>query len=169
MPTARPRSGGRSWRSCRTARRSSPKRSWSTIRWFIRDCASTRPALASTTTRWIAANLLATAERRQGHARFTLQMNQPVALDANTTVTLAEYIPDFFVRDNQVFKKSDDPENPGVPAGSEEQRHRRRSPRSGCSPRKAAVLGGENPNYQFKNPPQRRHADGLLHRPGSFA
>ena len=29
-------------------------------------------------------------------------------LDANTTVTLAEYIPDFFIRDNQVFKRSDD-------------------------------------------------------------
>ena len=26
-----------------------------------------------------------------------------------TSVTLAEYIPDFFVRDNQVFKRSDDP------------------------------------------------------------
>jgi cytochrome c biogenesis protein len=42
----------------------------------------------------------------------TLQMNQPFDLDANTTVTLAEYIPDFFIRDNQVFKRSDDPVNP---------------------------------------------------------
>ena len=39
-------------------------------------------------------------------------MNQPLELDPNTTVTLAEYIPDFFVRDNQVFKRSDDPVNP---------------------------------------------------------
>jgi cytochrome c biogenesis protein len=39
-------------------------------------------------------------------------MNQPFDLDANTTVTLAEYIPDFFIRDNQVFKRSDDPVNP---------------------------------------------------------
>ena len=41
-----------------------------------------------------------------------LPMNRAVALDPKTTVTLAEYIPDFFVRDNQVFKKSDDPVNP---------------------------------------------------------
>ena len=39
-------------------------------------------------------------------------MNQPAQLDPQTTVTLAEYIPDFFVRDNQVFKRSDDPVNP---------------------------------------------------------
>ncbi len=43
---------------------------------------------------------------------ITLPMNTPVHLDPATTVTLAEYIPDFFVRDNQVFKRSDDPVNP---------------------------------------------------------
>ena len=43
---------------------------------------------------------------------ITLPFNQSVQLDANTTVTLAEYIPDFFVRDDQVFKRSDDPVNP---------------------------------------------------------
>jgi cytochrome c biogenesis protein len=43
---------------------------------------------------------------------MTLTMNQPVQLDPNTKVTLAEYIPDFFVRDNQIFKRSDDPVNP---------------------------------------------------------
>jgi cytochrome c biogenesis protein len=43
---------------------------------------------------------------------ITLAMNEPLDLDANTSVTLAEYIPDFFVRDNQVFKRSDDPVNP---------------------------------------------------------
>ncbi|MGB8888433.1 MAG: cytochrome c biogenesis protein ResB [Candidatus Korobacteraceae bacterium] len=43
---------------------------------------------------------------------ITLAMNQPKDLDAKTSVTLAEYIPDFFVRDNQVFKRSDDPVNP---------------------------------------------------------
>ena len=39
-------------------------------------------------------------------------MNTPLQLDANTTVTLAEFIPDFFIRDNQVFKRSDNPVNP---------------------------------------------------------
>jgi cytochrome c biogenesis protein len=43
---------------------------------------------------------------------ITLAFNQPVQLDTNTTVTLAEYVPDFFVRDNQIFKRSDDPVNP---------------------------------------------------------
>ncbi len=45
-------------------------------------------------------------------SEMTLTMNQPVQLDPKTTVTLAEYIPDFFVRDNQIFKRSDDPVNP---------------------------------------------------------
>jgi cytochrome c biogenesis protein len=43
---------------------------------------------------------------------ITLALNEPAQLDSTTTVTLAEYIPDFFVRDNQVFKRSDDPVNP---------------------------------------------------------
>ena len=48
-----------------------------------------------------------------GTAReITLQMNVPVELDPNTTVTLAEFVPDFFIRDNQVFKRSDDVVNP---------------------------------------------------------
>jgi len=47
-----------------------------------------------------------------GSREITLPFNQAVQLDANTTVTLAEYIPDFFVRDNQIFKRSDDPVNP---------------------------------------------------------
>jgi cytochrome c biogenesis protein len=55
--------------------------------------------------------VVATAEG--GASReITLAMNEPLDLDSNTSVTLAEYIPDFFVRDNQVFKRSDDPVNP---------------------------------------------------------
>jgi len=55
--------------------------------------------------------VLATPENGTGR-EITLHMNEPVELDANATVTLAEYIPDFFIRDNQVFKRSDDPQNP---------------------------------------------------------
>jgi cytochrome c biogenesis protein len=48
-----------------------------------------------------------------GTAReVTLRLNEPVELDPSTTVTLAEFIPDFFIRDNQVFKRSDDVGNP---------------------------------------------------------
>ena len=43
---------------------------------------------------------------------ITLGMNEPFDLDGNTSVTLVEFIPDFFIRDNQVFKRSDDPLNP---------------------------------------------------------
>ncbi len=43
---------------------------------------------------------------------ITLRMDTPFALDSNTTVTLTQFIPDFFIRDNQVFKRSDDLVNP---------------------------------------------------------
>ncbi len=51
---------------------------------------------------------------RRRPREITLRPNEiePLQLDANTSVTLAEYIPDFFIRDNQVFKRSDDPVNP---------------------------------------------------------
>jgi cytochrome c biogenesis protein len=55
--------------------------------------------------------LLATPENGSGR-EITLQMNEPLDLDANTAITLAEFIPDFFIRDNQVFKRSDNPNNP---------------------------------------------------------
>ena len=55
--------------------------------------------------------LLATPQNGTGR-EITVRMNEPFDLDANTTVTLAEYIPDFFIRDNQVFKRSDNPDNP---------------------------------------------------------
>jgi cytochrome c biogenesis protein len=55
--------------------------------------------------------VLATPDSGAGR-EVTLRMNAPVELDPSTTVTLAEFIPDFFIRDNQVFKRSDNPENP---------------------------------------------------------
>ena len=53
------------------------------------------------------------ATPKSGTAReITLRINEPFALDSNTSVTLAEFVPDFFIRDNQVFKRSDDVVNP---------------------------------------------------------
>jgi cytochrome c biogenesis protein len=43
---------------------------------------------------------------------ITLPFNEPAQLDDRTTVTLYEFIPDFFIRDNQIFKRSDNPVNP---------------------------------------------------------
>lgn len=53
------------------------------------------------------------ATPKGGTAReITLRMNEPIELDLNTSVTLAEFVPDFFIRDNQVFKRSDEVVNP---------------------------------------------------------
>jgi cytochrome c biogenesis protein len=80
-----------------------------------------------------------------------LQMNQPVALDGDATVSLVDYIPDAFVRDGQVFKKSDDIEN--LAFGLEvKNRATAEVTRVWLFPAQGAVLGGENLNYQFKNP-----------------
>ena len=64
--------------------------------------------------------LIATPEGGTGR-EITLLANEPYDLDSNTSVTLAEYIPDFFIRDNQVFKRSDDAGEPGVPTEGQGQ------------------------------------------------
>ncbi|MFZ0911788.1 MAG: cytochrome c biogenesis protein ResB [Candidatus Korobacteraceae bacterium] len=80
-----------------------------------------------------------------------LKMNQPVALDSDATVSLVDYIPDAFVRDGQVFKKSDDIENPAF--GLEvKNRATAQATKVWLVPAQGIVLGGENLNYQFKNP-----------------
>ena len=61
--------------------------------------------------------LLLTASRRDGQGKpqeIELSIGQTVQLDADTTVTLARFVPDYFVRDGQVFTRSDSPENPAV-------------------------------------------------------
>ncbi len=45
---------------------------------------------------------------------LSLKMNQPVALDADTTVELIEFIPDFVVQDGHVYARSRDLVNPAV-------------------------------------------------------
>jgi cytochrome c biogenesis protein len=80
-----------------------------------------------------------------------LQMNQPTALDNATTVTLVDYIPDAFVRDGQVFKKSDDIEN--LAFGLEvKDRATTGVTKVWLLPAQHAVFGAENLKYQFINP-----------------
>jgi len=43
-----------------------------------------------------------------------IALNQTVTLDADTTVRFAEFFPDFAVRDGQVYRKSNDLENPAA-------------------------------------------------------
>ena len=45
---------------------------------------------------------------------LSLSMNQTVALDANTSVQLVEFIPDFVVQDGHVYARSKDITNPAV-------------------------------------------------------
>jgi cytochrome c biogenesis protein len=45
---------------------------------------------------------------------ITLGFNQEVAIDDNTTVRLAEFIPDYVVRDGQVYTRSNQIENPAA-------------------------------------------------------
>ena len=87
-----------------------------------------------------------------------LRFNQPVNLDPETTVTLVEFLPDAFVRDGQVFKKT---ENLGNLAFALEV-----ADRSGNSatkvwlfPAERDVLGAENVKYQFKNPTSAKDID----------
>jgi cytochrome c biogenesis protein len=46
--------------------------------------------------------------------QISLGMNQEVALDADTTVQLVEFIPDFVVQDGHVYARSNDVTNPAV-------------------------------------------------------
>lgn len=61
--------------------------------------------------------LLLTASARNGKGKaqdIELALGQTVLLDENTSVRLARFIPDYFVRDGQVFARSEQPENPAV-------------------------------------------------------
>ena len=61
--------------------------------------------------------LLLTASSRENEGQLhdiALTMNTPVELDADTTVRLARFIPDYFVRDGEVYNRSERVENPAV-------------------------------------------------------
>lgn len=82
---------------------------------------------------------------------LTLQMNQPTALDTENTVSLVDYVPDAFVRDGQVFKKSDDIEN--LAFGLEvKDRATAKVTKVWLLPAQHAMFGGEDLPFQFKNP-----------------
>ena len=90
------------------------------------------------------------ATAKGGTAReVTLRMNEPFELDSNTSVTLAEFVPDFFIRDNQVFKRSDDMVNPAFrlqirQPGSD------RSATQWIFPAYNPVSQGQDASYQFE-------------------
>ena len=46
--------------------------------------------------------------------RFVVQPNVPVQIAPDTTVKLSRFVPDFYVQDNEVFTKSETPNNPAI-------------------------------------------------------
>ncbi len=80
-----------------------------------------------------------------------LKAGQPVEIDSNTSVTLVDFMPDAFVRDGQVFKKSDSLEN--VAFGLDVVNHADNSSvKVWLFPVEGQVLGAENLKFQFQNP-----------------
>ena len=89
---------------------------------------------------------------------IALVMNQPVELDPNTSVALTEYISDAFVRDGQVFKKSDDIEN--IAFGLDVTDHATRgTTKVWLLPAQGAIVGGENLKYHFVGPTSAKDID----------
>jgi cytochrome c biogenesis protein len=87
-----------------------------------------------------------------------LRFNQPVNLDPETTVTLIEYMPDAFVRDGQVFKKSDSIEN--LAFALEVVDHANNSTaKVWLFPAEHNVVGAENVKFQFQNPTAAKDID----------
>jgi cytochrome c biogenesis protein len=61
--------------------------------------------------------LLLTATARTGKSEsqdVALVLDKPARLDADQTVRLARFLPDYFVRDGQVYNRSEQVENPAV-------------------------------------------------------
>ncbi len=61
--------------------------------------------------------LMLVAMPSNGHGQkqeFGLAVNDTVSLDADTTVRFAEFIPDYAVRDGQVYRKSNELQNPAA-------------------------------------------------------
>ncbi|HET9695547.1 MAG TPA: cytochrome c biogenesis protein ResB [Terriglobales bacterium] len=62
-------------------------------------------------------SLVVTAAEKKNPANvkeLSLKGNEPAQLDADTTVALVNFIPDYVVRDNQIYKRSNDAVNPAI-------------------------------------------------------
>lgn len=87
-----------------------------------------------------------------------LKTGQPVNLDVTTTVTLVEFLPDAFVRDGQVFKKSDSMGN--LAFGLEVvNRADNTDAKVWLFPVEGQVLGADNLKFQFQNPKSSKDID----------
>ena len=59
-------------------------------------------------------SILLNASNGKETKQVTLRTYQAAQFDANTTIALAEFIPDFVVRDGQVYARSKEPVNPAI-------------------------------------------------------
>src|SRR5271169_832227 len=87
-----------------------------------------------------------------------LRFNQPVNLDPETTVTLVEFLSDAFVRDGQVFKKSESIENLAFALGVV-NRADDSTAKMWLFPTKGTVLVTDQGKNQFKNPTSAKDID----------
>ncbi len=61
------------------------------------------------------AGIKLTATARGGAPQeVTVRPDEAVPLDADTTLRMAQFVPDFYVQDNQIYTRSNDPENPAI-------------------------------------------------------
>ncbi len=87
-----------------------------------------------------------------------LFMGKPVELDPNTTVALTDYISDAFVRDGQVFRKSDEIDN--IAFGLDvTDRATGTTTKVWLLPVQGAIAGGDNLNYKFAGPTSAKDVD----------
>ena len=87
-----------------------------------------------------------------------LVLGKAVELDPNTTVTLNDYISDAFVRDGQVFKKSDEIEN--IAFGLDvADRATGATTKVWLLPAQGAIVGGDNLSYKFAGPTSAKDID----------
>jgi len=87
-----------------------------------------------------------------------LKPDQPVNLDADTTVTLMDFLPDAFVRDGQVFKKSDSLEN--LAFGLDVvNRADNTSSKVWLFPAERNILAGDTLKFRFQNPTSAKDID----------
>ena len=90
--------------------------------------------------------------------RIELKPNTPVELDASTTVTLAEFLPDAFVCDGQVFKRSDSLEN--IAFGLDVvNRADNTTTKVWLFPAEQNIVGGESLKFRFQNPTSAKDID----------
>ena len=89
-------------------------------------------------------------------------INGKAALPDGESLSVLRWVPDYYVQDNEVFRKSDDPENPAVQLGLTNAKGETK--KLWILYAQANTTQGQDAPYDFLH--QERHV-GAVHRPGS--